>query len=142
VNAKTAPIPWWKGGAHIACQRMEKELPRVVEGAHALNLSPELNIETFGVHDGTGPWPDWAGEVDQVQAVKCPKTKVGHKQIGGAVQKGKTRFGKRRCAPHLSQIGNGSVEFQSEPSVRLDKQDVEHIKSPATRIPLIRIPFC
>ena len=100
---------------------MEKEPPRVVEGAPALNLSPELDIELFGVHHGAGSWRHCAGEMDQVQAVKGPKTKVGDKQIGGAVQQGKTRFSKRRYTPHLGQIGDGLVEFQPEPSIRLDK---------------------
>ena len=108
---------------------MEKDPPRVVQGAQALNLSSELDIQLFGVHDGAGSWRHCAGKMDQVQAVKGPKTKVGDKQIGGAVQKGNTRFGKRRDASYLSQIGDGSVEFQPEPSVRLDKQDVDHIKS-------------
>ena len=107
---------------------MEKEPPRVVEGTHPLNFSPELDIKCLGVHDGAGPWRHGAGEMDQVQAVKCSETKVRDKQIGGAVQKGNTRFGKRRGALHLSQIGNGSVEFQPEPSVRLDKQDVDHVE--------------
>ena len=62
---------------------MEKDPPRVVQGTPALNLSPELDIQLFGVHDGAGPWRHCAGEMDQVQAVKCPKTKVGDKQIGG-----------------------------------------------------------
>jgi hypothetical protein len=108
---------------------MEKEPPRVVEGTHPLNFSPELDIKLFGVHDGAGPSCYKLGKIHQVKPVECPKTKVRDKQIGGAVQKGNTRFGKRRDASHLSQIGDGSVEFQPEPSVRLDKQDVDHMKS-------------
>ena len=61
---------------------MEKEPARVVQGTPALNLSPEL-IELFGVHDGADPWRHCADEMDQVQAAKCSKTKLGDKQIGG-----------------------------------------------------------